>query len=288
MRAGTKGGRTSEPVRVTDHRAWAGHARHDLVRERGRDPWQLTRHHNDQQNRHHEAEQPPPQGARDRRRRGRRASGTRLPSEACGRAPLARTWPPLAPLGQPAGCAVRPGRLGREDATAASRPGSPACRASRPGPTPAIWWPPTKHSTGLATHGSSSGTCPATATAASEAEATAGSRPVAVLPEYAVAHLHHAAPRLRVDDEDTTRPDHHVVDVGEPFARPPHVMEHEPVGHRQPDQRVRRLSLSVRAPLVGVRHAVEPLRLLSSLVRDLPSRFPCHHFSPRPSACRKG
>ncbi len=69
---------------------------------------------------------------------------------------------------------------------------------------------------------------------------------LSVLPEHAVLQHDPAGPRLRVDHEDPSRPDHHVVDVREPTARPRRTVDHRP-RRKQCHQRGGRGLLCVRA-----------------------------------------
>ena len=71
---------------------------------------------------------------------------------------------------------------------------------------------------------------------------------VSLLPP--VAHLDPPAPVLGVDDEDPTRTDCDVIDVGEAPSRPAHVVDHRPLGSGQHRQRPSRGYLALGPPLL--------------------------------------
>src|SRR5699024_11172618 len=70
---------------------------------------------------------------------------------------------------------------------------------------------------------------------------------VPVLTEDTALGRHGARPVLRIDDDDTTRADRHMVDVRELPARLPHVVQERPAVAFERAERVRDEPLALRA-----------------------------------------
>jgi hypothetical protein len=94
-------------------------------------------------------------------------------------------------------------------------------------------------------------------------------------------------PVLGVDDKHSTRPDHHVIDVGEAATWPTHVVDRRPFT-RQTCEHLRGCRLTGSATLEQLGAPLEPLGTLACTTRYLACRLPRHRHSSRRNGTVRG